>query len=72
VRGNLTVIAWKDKQNTSILMNIRVHAAPSEGYFCDEHGNALKPAVVQDCNGHIGYMEKSDCMMNSSLIIRWA
>jgi hypothetical protein len=26
---------------------------PAEGNFCDVYGNALKPAVVEDCNKHI-------------------
>jgi hypothetical protein len=30
--------------------------------FCHDHGNALKPATVQDCNRQMGYVEKSDHM----------
>jgi hypothetical protein len=38
---------------------------PAEGNFHDKHGNALKPAIVQDYNRHIGYVDKSDCMANT-------
>jgi hypothetical protein len=41
------------------------HHLPAEGNFCDEHGNTLKPATVQDYNRHMGYMDKTDCMINT-------
>jgi hypothetical protein len=46
VRGNLASIAWKNKRNVTMLTNM--HRSPAEGNFYDEHGNALKPAIVQD------------------------
>jgi hypothetical protein len=53
VRGNMTATV-QDKMN--ILANI--HQPPAEGNFCDDHGNALKPAIVQECNKHMGYVDK--------------
>jgi hypothetical protein len=48
VRGDLTSIVWKDKRNVNMFTNMLRSRA--EGNFIDEHGNALKPAIVQDCN----------------------
>jgi len=31
---------------------------------------ALKPAIIQDCNRHKGYVERSDCMANTHSISR--
>jgi hypothetical protein len=59
---------WKDKRDIHMLMNM--HHLPAEGNFCDEHGNALKPAIVQDYNKHTGHVDKSDCMMNTYSISR--
>jgi hypothetical protein len=44
-----------------------MHAAPAEGNFCDEHGNAIKPAAAADYNKHVhvGYGDKADRMTNS-------
>jgi hypothetical protein len=60
VKGNLTSIVWKDKRDVNKLMNMP--HPPAEGNFCDEHGNALKPATVQDYNRHTGYVDSSDCL----------
>jgi hypothetical protein len=46
-----------------VLKNI--HDTPAEGNFCDESGNALKPAIVDDYNRHMGYVNESDRMANS-------
>jgi hypothetical protein len=51
-----------------ILTNI--HDPPAEGNFCDESGNALKPAIVADYNRHMGYVDKGDRMANSYSISR--
>ena len=51
----MTAIVWKDKQNVNILMN--THSAPLDGNFCDEHKNAVKPAVVHDSR-IMGYVDK--------------
>ena len=63
VKGNLTAVVWKDRQSVNVLKNL--HSPPLEGNFCDEHGKAMKPAIIQDCNRHMGYVDKSDCMTNS-------
>ena len=41
VEGNLTA-----KQNVNILTNM--HSPSVKGNFCDEHGKAVKLAIVQD------------------------
>jgi len=46
VRGNLTVIVWKDERDMNILTNM--HRPPTEGNFCDEQGKAQKPVTVTD------------------------
>ena len=58
----------KEKQNVDILTNM--HSPPSEGNFCDEQGKAVKPAIVQDYNRHMGYLNKSDHMTNSYSVSR--
>jgi hypothetical protein len=60
---------WKDKGHVNMLTNM--HHPPAEGNFCDEHGNALKPAIIQDYNQHMEYVDKSDCMTNTYSISRW-
>jgi hypothetical protein len=47
-----------------------MHHHPAEGSFCDEYVNAVKPAVVQDYNRHMGYIDKSDHTTNSYFIDR--
>jgi hypothetical protein len=43
-----------------------MHNPPAtEGNFCDEHGNALKPQIVQDYNQHMDYTDKGDSLTNS-------
>jgi hypothetical protein len=44
---------------------------PAEGNFCNQHGNALKLTIVQDCNRHIGYVDKIDHMAYTYSISRW-
>jgi hypothetical protein len=46
VRGNLTAIPCKDKQNVSILMNM--HSSPLKGNVCDQLGKAMKLAIIQN------------------------
>jgi hypothetical protein len=58
VQGNLRVVCWKDKWEFYVLTNI--HAPPAEGNFRDESGNPVKPLVVEDCNIHMGYVDKSN------------
>ena len=47
-----------------------MHSSPLEGNFCDEYGKAMKPAIIHDCNLHIGYVDKSAHMTNSYSISR--
>jgi len=54
---------WKDKTDLRLLTNI--HDPPREGNYCDEHGNAIKPAIVADYNGHMGQVDNTDRMANS-------
>jgi hypothetical protein len=68
VKGNLTTIAWKDKRNVHILTSM--HSSPLECNFCDQHGKAMKLALIQDYNGHMKYVDKSDRMTNSYSINR--
>jgi hypothetical protein len=68
VKGTLTAIVWKDRRNVIILTNML--SSPLEGNFCDENGKAMKLAIVQDCNRHMGYVDKSDRMMNSYSVRR--
>jgi hypothetical protein len=68
VRGNLTAMVWKDKRNVNMLTNM--HHLPAEGNFCEEHGNALKPAIIQGCNKHMGHMDKNYCMIYTYSISR--
>ena len=68
VRGNQSVVRWKDKRDVCVLTN--VHIPPVEGNFCDESGRAVKPHVIEDYNAHMGYVDKSDRMANSYGISR--
>ncbi|PNF35735.1 hypothetical protein B7P43_G16134 [Cryptotermes secundus] len=68
VRRNLTALVWKDKRDVYMLTNM--HCLPAEGSFCDEHGNAIKPAIVVDYNTRMGYVDKADRMANSYSISR--
>jgi hypothetical protein len=62
-RGELTAVLWRDKRDVGMLTNN--HDPPSEGYFRDEHGKGIKPAIVADYNRHMGYVDKADRMTNS-------
>ena len=62
-RGDLTAVVWRDKRDMCMLTNI--HDLPSEDNFRDEHGNAIKPAIVADYNRHMGYVDRADRMANS-------
>ena len=68
VRGNKSIVCWKDKCDVCVLTNM--HTPPVEGNFCDESGHAVKPCVIEDYNVHMGYVDKSDRMVNSYGIAR--
>jgi len=67
-RGDLTAVVWKDKRDVRLLTNI--HDRPREGNYCDEHGNAIKPAIVADYNRHMGHVDSTDRMANSYMASR--
>ena len=69
VKGYLTAIVWKDKHNVNILMNM--HSSPLEGNFCDYQGQAVKPAIIQDYDRYVEYVDKSDHITNIYSIRRW-
>ena len=68
VRDNLTAIGWKEKHNVNILAN--KHAPQLQNNFCGEHGKAEKPAILQDCNGNMRYVDTSDHMTNTYSLSR--
>jgi hypothetical protein len=47
-----------------------MHAPPVEGNFSDESGRAIKPTVVADYNTYMGFVDKSERMVNSYGIAR--
>ena len=42
-----------------------IHDPLREGNYRDEHGNAIKPAIVTDYNRHMGHVDNSDRLANS-------
>jgi hypothetical protein len=58
----LTAAVWKDKRQVSIYIYTQTdrQQTPTEGNFCDEHRNAVKPAAVESYNMCMGYVNKSD------------
>lgn len=56
----MTEIIWKEKQKVCMLTNM--HKPLAEGNFSDENDNALKSAIMEDCNRNttnscLSYME---------------
>jgi len=68
VRGTLRAVRWKDRRDVYILTN--THTPPVEGNFIQESGQAIKPHVVEDYNAYMGFVDKSDRMVNSYGIAR--
>jgi len=68
IRGTLRAIRWKDRQDVYILSNM--HAPPVEDNFTQISGQAIKPRVVEDYNAYMGFVDKSDRMVNSYIIAR--
>jgi len=67
----LTAKMWKNKYVKKLM---KMHSPPAQCNFCDNHGKTLKSAIVptvQDYITHMGYVVKSDHMMNSYSISRW-
>jgi hypothetical protein len=63
VRGTLRAVGWKDRQDVHILTNM--HSPPVEGNFTQESGQSIKPHVVENYNAYMGFVDKSDRMVNS-------
>ena len=42
-----------------------IHDPPTEGNYRDEHGNAIKPAIVVDYNHHMGHVDNANRMASS-------
>jgi hypothetical protein len=68
MEGNLTAKVGKNRWSVNTQTNM--HYPPLEGNFCDKHGTAVKTAIIQDYNTHMGYVGKSDCMTNPYSISR--
>jgi hypothetical protein len=47
-----------------------IHDPPTEGNYRDEHGNAIKPAIVVDYNSHMRHVDNPDRMANSNTASR--
>jgi len=47
-----------------------MHAPPVKGNFTQESGQAIKPRVVEDYNAYMGFVDKSDRMVNRYGIAR--
>jgi len=62
-KGDLTAVVWREKRGVCLLTNIR--DPPTEGNYCDEHRNAIKPAIEGDYNCHMGHVDNADMMANS-------
>jgi len=61
-------VVWKDKRDVCVLTNI--HDPPREGNYRDEHGNAIKRAIVADYNCHMGHIDNLDRLANSYMASR--
>jgi hypothetical protein len=45
-------------------------AQDSDSDYCDKHGNAIRPKIIEDYNQHMGYVDKSERRANSYSILR--
>jgi len=59
IECNLIAKVWKNRWSVNTQTNM--HYPPLQGNFCDKHGTAVKPAIIQDTQGTC---EQSDCMTN--------
>jgi hypothetical protein len=50
---------------------MNMHPPTMEGNFSDDHGKAMKPAIIQECNRHMGYVDESDRMTDYYCVSRW-
>ena len=61
-RGGLTALAWKDRRE--VYMPINMDPPPAEGNFCEYSNRPLKPHIMERYNRHKGYVDNSDHMAN--------
>jgi hypothetical protein len=52
---------WEDRQSVHILMNMC--RPPAEGNFCEEHGKAQKPIIVEGYSWHMVCVIRGDRMV---------
>jgi hypothetical protein len=57
----LTAVCWKDKS----CLHIGIHETEAHGRIQVELGNVLKPKTLNNCNKHMGSVDKSDRMADS-------
>ncbi len=67
-RGGLTALAWKDRREVYMLINM--DPPPAEGNFCDDSNCPVKPHIVEQNNWHMGFVDNSDHMANSYSMIQ--
>jgi len=67
-RGGLTALVWKDRREVYMLTNM--DPPPAEGNFRDDSNRPMKPRIVERYNRHMGYIDNSDRMANSSSMSR--
>jgi hypothetical protein len=60
VRGDMTILVWKDKRDIRMLNNI--HVPQAEANIYDAHKNTTKPEIVADYNIHMGYVDNAERM----------
>jgi hypothetical protein len=63
IRRNPRAAHWKDRHDVCVLINM--HVPPVEGNVINKSGHAIKPCVVEDYNAYMGFVDKSDRMVNS-------
>ena len=64
-RGGLTALAWKDRREVYMLINMG--PTPAEGNFCEYSNRPLKPHIMERYNSHKGYVDNSDHTANRYL-----
>jgi transposase len=68
VKRHLSVVYSKDKREVYVLT--KMHSPPVDGNFQDQSGHAVKHHVIEDYNAHMGFVDRSDRMLNSYGIAR--
>ena len=56
-------MVWRDKIDVCLMANI--YDPPREGNYRNEHGNAIKPAIVADYNRQMGHVDNVARLANS-------